>query len=214
MSPANEPEPETTRTSEDASTISDAPPAITEVTTSTNDSEITFNVTTAEYDSSTYYLEYELADESRVVKDKGYERSNQFTVTTKITGSSSYRLKVRLSDKTLTSEWSESFTVKLSDVAGVQSLQPDPAYFETSWAKGEGNEENLKTAMMTAYNASLLSEFTSNSCIPLNTGVMTPGLLLPPVPGVFPKGLSLSYNINSFNPDTNESDITYYWCSE
>jgi hypothetical protein len=210
----DKPTPNETATKDSGYSLSDTPPEVTEVTTSTEESDITFNVVTDSYDASKYFLEYELADESRVVKATDYERSNQFSVTTKITGSSSYRLKVRLSDKERTSEWGESFTVKISDVKGVQNLQPEPAYFDTPWAKGEGSEENLKTALMVAYNAESLTEFTTNSCIPLNTGSITPGLLLPPVPGVFPKGLSLSYNINSYNPETNQSSLTYYWCSK
>ena len=189
--------------------ISDAPPAITSVEASMEGETVSFSVTTEEYDSEKWFLEYELADQNRIVSEKGYERSNSFDIQTEVSDSAYFRLKVRLSDKELESAWSDGYTIKLEDVSGVTMLQPSEAYYATPWAKGEGGEENLRTALKVAYKAEPISDI---QCLPLNTGTMTPTLLLPPIPSVSPSDAILSYVINSWDDATNEVSITYYWC--
>lgn len=188
--------------------ITTTPPAVTSIDASMEGEQVTFTVKTEEYDSNKWFLEYELADQNRVVVERGFERSNSFTSSTNVSSSAYFRLKIRLSDKDVNSAWSDSFTVKLKDVSGITMLQPNDAYYNTAWAKGEGNPENLHTALATAYGA---EPIPYANCLPLNTGTMTPTLLLPPIPSVAPSEAILSYLINSYS-ETNEASITYYWC--
>lgn len=188
--------------------ISETPPAITGIEASMEGETVTFAVTTEDYNSSKLFLEYELADQNRTVVEKGFERSNMFNVSTNVSDSAYFRMKVRLSDKEISSGWSDSFTVQLEDVSGVSILQPNEAYYVTAWAQGEGSPENLVAALTIAYQAEPLAYV---ECLPLNTGTMTPTLLLPPIPSVSPSNAILSYTVNSYSAN-HEASITYYWC--
>jgi hypothetical protein len=195
--------------------ITETPPKISSVVASSEEDSLVFAVTTETYDSTKWYLEYELADQDRTVKEKDYARSNEFTVKTSLVDSAYYRIKVRLSDKDKTSSWSESYTVEIKDVEGVQKLQPNESYYATPWAQGVGSEDNLIQAIETAYNAKQIFYDSPdvNYCIPLNTGTMTPTLLLPPSPAISPKSVILSFMVNSWTESNKEASISYFWCS-
>lgn len=193
--------------------VSDAPPEILNVTTALNETSLEFTVEADAYDATEWFLEYELADQNRKVVETDYARDSSFMITTPLTQSSSYRLKVRLTDKeTQTSEWSESYSIQIDELEGANVLEPNEAYYSSAWSKGEGTEENLRTALEVAYNAQPAPADAATYCIPMNSGSMKPTLLLPPMPAISPSNVTLSYNINSWNAATQEALITYYWC--
>jgi hypothetical protein len=208
-------EDETAKGNDDTSSyeISDTPPQVTDVKSSATETVLSFKIQTESYDQSKWFLEYDLADQNRKTQESGYAKSAAFETTTDLAGSAYYRIKVRLTDKDKVSAWSDSFTIKLEDVSGMKTLQPADNYYSTPWANGQGSQANLTEALTVAYGAvQLPAEQATGECIPLNSGVMTPELLLPPIPGVFPTGVQLAFSVNSWNETNKEGQITYYWC--
>lgn len=192
--------------------IQEAPPTITGVEAILEEKTVSFNVQTSEYKTTEYKLEYELADQNRKVVESDIEAGSTFNIQTRNTGSAYYRIKVRLQDPETdqTSSWSDAYTIKLDEVQGVQKLEPAAAYYDTPWAKGTGGLDSLVEALQVAYTAQETTQ--AAGCIPLNTGTMTPTLLLPPNPSVMPKSAGLNFIINSWDAGKNEGNITYFWC--
>lgn len=197
---------------EDPSNVS--PPTIDSVSVESTEDELVFSLKVKDVDTSKWLVEYQIADQDRTVKDEGKERATDFDASIKLSSSAYYRIKVRATNEEgVTSDWSENFTVELSELEGFKTVEPDPAYFETGWAKGsDASLEGASTAIETAWNISAVSGPEEESyCLPVNTGDMAPTLLLPPVPSVVPKDVSLMYKINDWDGST--VSLTYLWCS-
>lgn len=193
--------------------ISDAAPIVETVSTTSNDSELLFAVKVEGVDTTKRSIEYQIADQNRVVKDEGKAREAEFEASVKISDSAYYRIKVRaIDDGGATTAWSESYTVKLADVEGFETAEPSPEYFGTPWAEGtNASLSAAKEAIEVAWNIEEISDPAQiASCIPINSGDMSPGLLLPPIPSVTPKDVTLKYIVNDW--DDSGVSINYVWC--
>lgn len=190
-------------------------PSLKHVEANVNGENLVFSITVKDIDMSKAKVEYQIADQDRVVKAEGTERTSQFKSTLKLAGSAYYRVKVRsVNDDGAKSQWSESQTVELSKLKGMKSIEPSPRYYETGWAKGTSvDAEDAKEAVETAWGITeVTSQFEIAGCLPLNTGKMAPKLLLPPIPSVVPGGTTLKYIPKGW--DGSALSITYVWCQE
>lgn len=203
-------------TKNDSQTVaSENPPTIESVTASVEDKELSFNVKIKAVDFTKWSVEYEIADQDRTVKGSGNARQNGFDASVKVSSSTYYRIKVRAvnseGEKTV---WSENYTVKLADLEGMKIVEPSPDYYLTGWARGADTTlDGAKTAIETAWDITELTQSQAvAACLPINTGEMTPALLLPPIPSVLPNQVTLNYMTNSWNGST--ISITYLWCQK
>jgi hypothetical protein len=202
-----------TSQSTDTSVSSTKGPTIETVATSATAKEVTFSIKVTDVDTKKWSLQYEIADQDRVVKGEGKERTSKFNASVKLGSSAYYRIKVRaVNDEGKTTDWSENYTVKLSEVEGFKTIEPVPEYYQTGWATGtDATLEGAKEGIQTAWNAEQLDrQHAVDRCLPINSGNMTPKLLLPPLPSVIPKEVTLKYMINSWNGSA--INITYLWC--
>jgi hypothetical protein len=200
--------------SQSPSTVEGKTPMIESVQTSTKDQQLTFSIKVKDVDTTKWSIEYQVADQDRTVKAKGKEHDANFDASVKLSNSAYYRIKVRgVDDEGKTTEWSENHTVKLSELEGFKTVNPDPAYYQTGWAKGTNvTLEAAKEGIQTAWHAQEIERTQAvSSCMPINSGEMTPKLLLPPVPSVMPKEVTLKYMTTGWNGSA--ISITYLWCS-
>lgn len=191
-----------------------SPPTVESVSVTSNESELVFSLKVKDVDTSQWLVEYQIADQDRAVKGEGKERSTSIDTSIKLSNSAYYRVKVRAANEEgAVSDWSENFTVKLSELEGFKSIEPDPAYFETGWANGSDTSlEGMALAIETAWHITAIEGPQEEAyCLPVNTGDMSPTLLLPPIPSVVPKDVSLKYMINDW--DGSSASLTYLWCS-
>lgn len=198
---------------EDSSTVATKSPTVESVETTATAKELTFSIKVKDLDTSKWSLEYEIADQDRVVKDEGKARTAEFEGSVNVSSSAYYRIKVRaINNEGQTTDWSESYTVKLSEMEGFKSLEPNADYYQTGWATGTDTTlSGAKEAITTAWNATEMSrEEAVTKCLPINSGDMTTKLLLPPVPSVMPKQVTLNYLTNNWNGSA--ITITYLWC--
>ena len=188
-------------------------PAIEEVKVSSSAKELVFHVKTTGSLSEQTSLEYEISDQNREVKGSGKEHNVEFDASVKVSASAYYRVKVRaIKDTGEKSDWSENYTVKLEDLEGMKTIQPKAAYYDTGWANGTDTSfTGAKEGIETAWGIKELSQSEAmRSCLPINSGDMTPQLLLPPLPSVIPQEVSLAYMTTNWNGST--ISITYLWC--
>jgi hypothetical protein len=189
------------------------PPTIETVETSADAKELSFSIKVKDVDTSKWSIEYEVADQDRVVRDSGKTRQAEFDASAKVSSSTYYRIRVRAAnDEGKKTEWSENYTVKLAELKGMKTVEPATAYYETGWAKGtDSSMTGAKTAIETAWNITELKlENAVDMCLPINSGEMTPKLLLPPIPSVLPNQVTLKYMTNDWNGSA--ISITYLWC--
>lgn len=187
--------------------------SVTSVEVTPTEKELMFSVTVKNFNESDNSLEYEIADQDRVVKGEGTAKTSEFKAPVKVSGSAYYRVKVRMvKSDGQKSEWSDSKTVKLADLKGFKTLEPKPEYYDTGWAKGTDNSlDGAKTAIQTAWGIEeVTDQLALSSCLPLNSGEMTPKLLLPPIPSVLPNEVALKYITTQW--DGSAISIIYIWC--
>lgn len=189
-------------------------PNIKGVTVDVTAKDITFNVQIDDYDQKKWSLEYEIADQNRVVKKTGTAHGVSFEAIVPLNNSAYYRIKTRYTNANeKNNKWSEAYTVKLEDVKGVKVMEPNPDYFKTGWATGSDvTQTSLKDAIKIAWGAVELEPQDFSSCLPINSGDISPKLMLPPVPAISPSGVEIGYTINSWNEKTSTANITYAWC--
>lgn len=188
-------------------------PTIESVKTEAEAKKLSFSITVKNADLTKGFIEYEVTDQDRVVRDSGKERTANFTATVPVSSSAYYRMRVRVAnDEGVKTEWSENYTVKLSELQGMKTVEPLQAYYETGWAKGTDTSlEGAKTAIETAWNITELNRQEAvTECLPINSGEMKPKLLLPPIPSVLPSQVRLNYMTNGWNGSA--ISITYLWC--
>jgi flagellar basal body-associated protein FliL len=188
-------------------------PTIESVKTDAEAKKLSFSITVKNANLTNAFIEYEVTDQDRVVRDSGKERTANFTATVPVSSSAYYRMKVRVAnDEGKKTEWSENYTVKLSELEGMKTVEPLQEYYETGWAKGTDTSlEAAKTAIETAWNITEIKRQEAvTECLPINTGEMKPKLLLPPIPSVLPSQVRLNYMVNDWNGSA--ISITYLWC--
>lgn len=194
---------------------STAAPGIESVKAKAGAKEISFDIVTKNFDDTKWFLEYEITDQDRAVKSSGKERTSNFTATVPVSGSAYYRLHVRAAnDAGAKTAWSENYTVKLNELEGMKTVEPAPAYYKTGWATGSDTTlEAAKTAIETAWDITEMTKQDAvTQCLPINSGEMTPKLLLPPLPSVVPSEASLHYMTTNWNGSA--ISITYLWCEK
>lgn len=201
--------------SDDQTSVAGKAPTIETVETTANAKELTFTIRVQDVDTAKWAIEYEIMDQDRVVKDSGKVREAAFDTSFKVGSSAYYRVRVRAAnDEGKKTAWSENYTVKLSELEGMKTVEPAQEYYQTGWATGTDTTlAGVKEAIETAWDITELSrqEAVTNGCIPINTGDMNPKLLLPPLPSVLPNEVTLKYMTNDWNGST--VSITYLWCS-
>lgn len=197
-----------------SSTSSSLPsPTIEKVKANADAKELSFAVTVKDVDMTKWFIEYEVTDQDRVVRASGKERTSDFTTTVPVNSSTYYRVHVRAAnDEGVKTDWSENYTVKLAELEGMKTVEPVTEYYETGWAKGTDTSfEGAKKAIETAWGITELTRQDAvTQCLPINSGEMTPKLLLPPIPSVLPNQVTLNYMTNNW--DGSAISITYLWC--
>lgn len=209
----NQDNPNSPQSQSSTSTSSMAVPVIETVETEAEAKKLSFAITVKNADLAKGFIEYEVTDQDRVVRASGKERTADFTATVPVSSSAYYRIRVRVAnDEGVKTEWSENYTVKLSELEGMKTVEPVPAYYETGWAKGTDNSlEGAKKAIETAWNITEMSRQEAvTECLPINSGEMKPKLLLPPLPSVLPSQVRLNYMTTNW--DGSAISITYLWC--
>lgn len=190
-----------------------SPPTIETVKANADAKKLSFAVTVKDVDMAKWFIEYEVTDQDRVVRASGKERTTDFTTTVPVSSSTYYRVHVRAAnDEGAKTDWNENYTVKLAELEGMKTVEPVPGYYETGWATGTDTSlEGAKKAIETAWG---ITEMTRQDavvqCLPINSGEMTPKLLLPPIPSVLPNQVTLNYMTNNW--DGSAISITYLWC--
>lgn len=194
---------------------STAAPTIEAVKATAVAKEISFAVTTKNLDMSKWFIEYEITDQDRAAKASGKARTPDFTATVPVSSSAYYRIHVRAAnDAGIKTAWSENYTVKLAELEGMKTVEPAPSYYQTGWAKGSDiSLEAAKKAIETAWDITELSKQEAvTKCLPINSGEMTPKLLLPPLPSIIPSQATLNYMTTNWNGSA--ISITYLWCEK
>ena len=198
-----------------AVTVSDKAPTIETVETTATAKELTFAVKVKDVDTAKWSIDYEVADQDRVVKSNGNSKSAEFQTSVPLSNSAYYRIKTRAVNKSgQTTDWSESYTVKLSELKGFTTIQPSPDFYQTGWATGNDiSAEGAKKAINIAWGTTEITRQEAvTKCLPINSGEMTSKLLLPPIPSVMPSEVVLKYMTNSWNGSA--LSITYLWCEK
>jgi hypothetical protein len=165
---------------------------------------------------SSYIVEYRIQDSFNEVLDEGV-----ITDTNKVeseilltNGDNNTTVRLRVSDEKTYSPW---VTVKeltlpiegLVEKDGENTeAEVNEAYFDTAWVQEIGGVENLKLALLAAWDATEVT--TDDECMVLNEGTVTPGEIFPPMPSVVPDIYTLKYQITTSGND--DYNILYLWC--
>jgi len=166
-----------------------------------------------------YTTEYEIRDANKKTVSQGIVDKNSGLVTQELTLTStdtSFTFRVRISNADSYSEWVTSEpqlldASSLPESDGINTeAKPDPSYFDTAWAKGEGGDANFEEAMKAAWGITRADYATS--CGSISTEQVRPGIMIPPTPSLVPEGYFLSYDYQPID-GTDTEDFAYYWCS-
>jgi hypothetical protein len=201
---------------QNSSTVAVDPPTIKSVTASVEGKNIKIHVSLSDFDSTQWGVNYELSDQNRQSLNTGTIRRTDFNFTTD-KAANDYRLKVRLQsldtpDNPVYSSWSESKDFTIDGVSGESDKKINDAFYQTPWALKNENatEQDLEHAIEVGFGAKRTERIYE--CMPLNSGKVTLGEVLAPVPNVTPKRISLSYIITQWEPSTKTGLIQYAWC--
>lgn len=132
---------------------------------------------------------------------------------TLVSGANDFVIKARSSDGKSYSNWIvvKDVSLNVENLAaapeGSDNRQPAEAYFGTAWAKGQFSEQSFAEAMNAAWGATTATP--ADYCMPLNSGSLAVGEMLPPIPGDTPKDYSLKYSV-WFQSD--KANVTFLWC--
>lgn len=165
---------------------------------------------------SSYIVEYRVQNSFNETLDEGViDNTNKVESEILLTnGDNNANIKLRVSDEKTYSPW---VTVKelslpiegLVEEAGENTeAEVNEAYFDTAWAQEIGGEDNLRLALLAAWNATEVAG--DDECMVLNEGIVTPGEIFPPMPSTVPDIYKLNYQITMSGND--DFKILYLWC--
>ena len=203
--------------SDNLNLLSVTAPAILNVDVSVSGTKYLFNTEVEQYDQNQYKLEYSVENQNRKPVSSDVTTGTTFTASFPVSDSLYYRVKVRLvGDDSRTSEWSEAYSVTVDGSGVGVGADPDPAYFDTGWAKGEPGLNGLVEAVEIGYGAVFADETVNpidpTYCVMLNKGKVEPGLMLPPVPSAHPADIELWFTVTDWVDSNSSGVLTYWWC--
>jgi hypothetical protein len=177
---------------------------------------------------SGYYSEWRVIDDEGNTLVKGITPTDG-VISKKLrveNGLNSFVFQVRVSDGISSTQWDSSPVIELevSDLPVDPNANQNPGggggysdarepfkeYFDTAWAKGSGGISNLEEATEAAWGATKV-DYWADECMYLNREVLSPGEMVPPVPGTVPAGLLLKYEVIN---DNSGLELQFYWCTD
>lgn len=197
--------------------LSVQPPSVVDVAVTTEGTDFLLETTVDQYDSSLYKLGYSVEDQNRKTVASDVTTGTSFVSKVPVGQSGYYRIKVQLvDDDGKVSEWSEAYSVNVAETDAGAGEDPNPAYFNTGWANGEPGLQNLIEAVEVGYGAFYAAE-TENPidptyCVTLNSGPVSPKLLLPPVPAKHPIDIEVWFTVTDWDDANSTGTLTYWWC--
>jgi hypothetical protein len=171
--------------------------------------------------SEKYTYEWRILDANkRIVDSNSLKTATIESIVPLEAGNNIFSLQVRSSNSTNYSPWSasEPLIVNVSDIEEDQGInteaKPDPAYFDTAWAKGEpGTDATLEEAFTAAWGIKRAAY--EDRCGSINSAIIKPGEMFAPVPSQVPSEYYLSYDfVQDIGTTDNSFRVLYYWCQK
>lgn len=184
---------------------------------------------------SGYFVNYEIVNKSQTIVGKGVVHENQIVTKLLIEeGNNSFSLRMRTSNGFQFSTWSERATFDItgehvpnsttSSPGGINTeAEPNPEYYNTNWAKGEGDVSDFADALSVAWGGSHItpdeiSEILTNpnyaTCMGINFEYnLLPGEMAKPIPSTLPVGSYLKFNTGYYDQSTGSVYVEFFWCS-